>query len=229
MFTGAQCRAARGLVDWTRDELAKAAKVSPETIKNIEHGVFRPQEETAMKIQRTFEMEGVEFTDDEGVRFRKDSVMRFEGVEGFKRFMDDVYKAAIDPAAAVGGEKPICVGNVDDRLFVKHLGDYMDLHAKRMDALKNVKVRALIPENDIFVIQNCNYPEYRWSPSQSFGSVPFYVYGDKFAVLLLEENKAQNIQIIVITSAPVAKAYRDQFEFLWKNSKSMKKATRTPG
>ena len=35
MITAAQLRAARGLLDWTRSDLAKAANVSPETIKNI--------------------------------------------------------------------------------------------------------------------------------------------------------------------------------------------------
>jgi hypothetical protein len=33
----AQLRAARGLVDWTRKELASCAAISPETVKNIEH------------------------------------------------------------------------------------------------------------------------------------------------------------------------------------------------
>lgn len=43
MITAAQLRAARGLLDWTRSELAKASGLSAETIKNIEHGVYAPQ------------------------------------------------------------------------------------------------------------------------------------------------------------------------------------------
>src|SRR5580704_17675732 len=43
MITAAQLRAARGLLDWTRADLAKAANSSPETVKNIEHGTFKPQ------------------------------------------------------------------------------------------------------------------------------------------------------------------------------------------
>src|ERR1700733_6155402 len=111
MITAAQLRAARGLLDWTRNELAEAAKVSPETIKNIEHGVFRPQEQTAEAIIRAFAMQHVEFTEDEGVRLRKDSVTRFEGTEGFKKLMDDIYKAACDSSSLEGSPnyKPICV------------------------------------------------------------------------------------------------------------------------
>ena len=223
MPSAAQLRAARGLLDWTRADLAKAANVSPETIKNIEHGTFRPQEQTAQAIVKAFEVHSVEFTDDEGVKRRQNAVMRFKGSDGFKSFMDDVYAAAQDPSAAVGGDKPIYVSNIDDRLFVKHLGSYMETHAQRMDALKNVKVCALIKEQDYFKIPDCSYPEYRWSPKQTHGTVPFYVYGDKFAILLLNEEK--EISIIVISSAEVAKAYRDQFEVLWQMSNQLPQAS----
>jgi DNA-binding XRE family transcriptional regulator len=220
MITAAQLRAARGLLDWTRADLAKAANISPETVKNIEHGTFRPQENTAEAIVRAFAAHDVIFMENQGVQLQRDRVTKFEGIEGFRKFMDDVYEAAKDPSAVTGGIKPICVSNVDDRLFVKFLGDYMSHHAQRMDALKNVKVRALIQEDDTFVIPNSSYPEYRWSPKQTHGSVPFYVYGDKFAILLLGDEK--DIQIVVISSAAVARAYRDQFEMLWQSSRSTK-------
>src|SRR6202012_3205205 len=54
MITAAQLRAARGLLDWTRADLAKAANISPETVKNIEHGTFKPQENTAEAIVKAF-------------------------------------------------------------------------------------------------------------------------------------------------------------------------------
>jgi DNA-binding XRE family transcriptional regulator len=216
MITAAQLRAARGLLDWTRADLAKAANISPETVKNIEHGTFRPQEGTADAIVRAFAQYNVAFTVNEGVQLIHDKIERFEGPEGFKRFMDDVYAAAKLPSAVTGGDRPICVSNVDDRLFMKYLGDYMMVHARRMDDLKNVRVRALVEEDDLFFIPDSKYPEYRWFPKQTGGNVPFYVYGDKFAILLLNEEK--NIQIISISSALVAAAYREQFELLWKNS-----------
>lgn len=61
MITPAQLRAARGFLDWTRADIAKAANVSPETIKNIEHGTFRPQEATADAISDAFTSRGVQF------------------------------------------------------------------------------------------------------------------------------------------------------------------------
>ena len=57
----AQLRAARSLLDWSRSELAKASGVSPETIKNIEHGNYNPQETTLHILLKTFSDQGVEF------------------------------------------------------------------------------------------------------------------------------------------------------------------------
>ncbi|MDD3287471.1 MAG: helix-turn-helix transcriptional regulator [Alphaproteobacteria bacterium] len=56
-----QLRAARGLLGWSRSELAKEAKISAETIKNIEHGTFSPKEETLKTLVDTFARRGVQF------------------------------------------------------------------------------------------------------------------------------------------------------------------------
>src|SRR5580698_7491597 len=97
MITAAQLRAARGLLDWTRADLAKAANISPETVKNIEHGTFKPQENTAEAIVRAFAVHDVAFTENEGVQLKKDAVTKLEGYEGFKAFMDDLYNTAQEP------------------------------------------------------------------------------------------------------------------------------------
>jgi DNA-binding XRE family transcriptional regulator len=219
MITAAQLRAARGLLDWTRADLAKAAQISPETVKNIEHGTFKPQEGTAENIVKAFAAHDVEFTENEGVRIRRDAVIRFEGAEGFKRFMDDVYEEEKKPAAATGGDKPVCVSSFDDREFDKHLGDYYMRHAQRVRDLGNVKVRVLVQEGPFHCFPEektgtGGFREYRYNPQQVKGNVPFYVYGDKLAVMMFEKDKEP--QIIVISSAPVAKTYREMFDVLWQ-------------
>jgi predicted transcriptional regulator len=60
-MTPAQLRAARALLDWTRNDLKDASGISPETIKNIETGKFKPQKATIDKIINTFAERGVEF------------------------------------------------------------------------------------------------------------------------------------------------------------------------
>lgn len=69
-ITREQCRAARCYLDWSRDKLAKACGVSPETIKNFETGIFSPTYSTEQAIIAAFEAQGLQFTDG-GVRKRR--------------------------------------------------------------------------------------------------------------------------------------------------------------
>ena len=61
MLSPTHLRAARALLDWTRDDVKAACGISPETVKNIEHGVFKPKAKTYEKIIRAFSERGVEF------------------------------------------------------------------------------------------------------------------------------------------------------------------------
>lgn len=217
MVTGRQIKAARALLNWDAADLAMAAKLSRETISNIENDLVQAREATLAEIATAFNNYGIEFIGTGGVQLKQDTVSSYRGPEGFRKFMDEVYLAACDQSAT-DGSKSICVSNVDDRLFTKYLGDYVLLHAKRMDDLKNVKVRVLVQEEDFYVIPGGKYLDYRWCPKQETGKVPFYVYGDKFAILILDESKG--IEIIVISSAQVANVYRAQFDLLWQISKT---------
>lgn len=225
MITAAQLRAARGLLDWTRADLAKAANISPETVKNIEHGTFRPQENTAEAIIEAFKAHNVEFTDDEGVKLRRDTVVRLEGFEGFKKYVDDVYRNAQDPSAKIGGDKPMYFSCCDDGLYKKHLGEYFDFHARRMNGIENVRVKILIKEIPTFKLPEetpeKSYREYRLFEQQNVGSVPFHVYGDNLAIISFE---GDDVNIVIISSSLVAKAYREQFEVLWETAKPLDKA-----
>jgi transcriptional regulator with XRE-family HTH domain len=75
MITPAHCRAARGLLDWTQQELADKAGVGVVTIRQVEAGVAAPRRATLQVIERAFELAGVELINDNGgglgVRLRK--------------------------------------------------------------------------------------------------------------------------------------------------------------
>jgi len=60
-ITPAQLRAARSLLDWSRDTLAVASGISSETIKNIEHEAFTPHAATLESLFETFAGQGVDF------------------------------------------------------------------------------------------------------------------------------------------------------------------------
>ena len=71
-MTPAQCRAARGLLDWTQDELAAKAAVSVVTVRNFEKGRSSPQRATLEVVRRALEAGGVELTNggQPGVRLK---------------------------------------------------------------------------------------------------------------------------------------------------------------
>jgi transcriptional regulator with XRE-family HTH domain len=64
-LTPAQCRAARGLLDWTQDELAEHAGVSRGTVRGFEAGHHELRKASAAEIRAALEAGGVVFLDAE--------------------------------------------------------------------------------------------------------------------------------------------------------------------
>jgi transcriptional regulator with XRE-family HTH domain len=74
-MTPAQCRAARGLLNWNQDDLATRAEVSDVTVRNFENEKSTPQRATLAAVRRALESAGVIFVEENGegpgVRLRK--------------------------------------------------------------------------------------------------------------------------------------------------------------
>ncbi|MGB6540202.1 MAG: helix-turn-helix transcriptional regulator [Xanthobacteraceae bacterium] len=66
MLTSAQCRAARGLLGWSQQALAKRARVGIVTVHQLEAGLSQPRNATLEVIRQAFEAAGVEFIDENG-------------------------------------------------------------------------------------------------------------------------------------------------------------------
>lgn len=62
MVTSAQCRAARGLLNWTVRDLAREAGVHRNTVTRIENDATGPGHSVAA-IRLTFEAQGIQFLD----------------------------------------------------------------------------------------------------------------------------------------------------------------------
>jgi transcriptional regulator with XRE-family HTH domain len=67
MLYAAQIRAARALLGWRQEDLAKAAKVGLATLARIEQGqgMVQGNFSTVIKIQRALEKEGISFTENQ--------------------------------------------------------------------------------------------------------------------------------------------------------------------
>jgi transcriptional regulator with XRE-family HTH domain len=65
-ITGPQCRAARALIQWSREELAEDCGVSIDTIADLETGREMPPEEVLGRLQAALEEGGAVFIPENG-------------------------------------------------------------------------------------------------------------------------------------------------------------------
>jgi transcriptional regulator with XRE-family HTH domain len=198
-------RAARVYMDWSQDDLAERSGLAVSTIRNIEAGLNVPSGKSAQALDRAFS-EYIDFLPNGGFQPRQESVTVFKGRSGFISFIWDVHEIV----RSVGGD--ICVSNVDEQDFLVWLGeDEAQRYKDAMAALdKNFFFKILIREGDDYFAAG-KYAEYRWVPQKEFANVPFYVYGDKLAILLFDTEPS----VYILKNKKIADAYRAQFNVLW--------------
>jgi transcriptional regulator with XRE-family HTH domain len=81
MFSGEQLRAARALLNWSRDQLSGASGISAIAIKEFEVGSSDPKRSTLIALRTSLSKEGVVFLDGSpihgpGVAFRSEADAR---------------------------------------------------------------------------------------------------------------------------------------------------------
>lgn len=209
LITPDQIRAARALKNWSQTDLAERSGLAVPTIANIEAGKQAPSGKTLEKIHQAFDSNGIEFIGERGVQKKQEQTRVIRGVDNFRKFYEDIYETL----SAQGGE--VVVANVDEREFLYYLDDESILHHQvNMRKLKGkVNYKILVKEGDTYYAAN-SYAEYRWTPKEDFQSIPFYVYGDKLAIILWLDEPV----VFLMHSAEAANIYREKFATLWRNS-----------
>jgi len=208
-ITSKQIKAARALLDWSQDDLAKAADISVATIRKLELGSISPRLETYERLKSAMENVGLEFIEPNGVRQRPDDIVVFEGEKGIQRFFDDVYETSRRT-----GEDVIQVWPSAEE-FLRIIGDYRKFHADRMMALgEHLKVKSIVTESTECIPSI--YCEYRYLSRLFIDFVPFYVYGDKYAIV--PSLVGASMKAIVIHSRAASEAFRRQFEAMWEKA-----------
>lgn len=207
MITIEQCRAARGLLGWTQQDLANAAQMSKTAINNFERGNSDVRQDTLMTIRRAFEEAGVEFTENSGVRKRMEVVQILKGDDANMQLLDDIY----DSLRHSGGE--VLINNVDEKKVWDTYPDRISAHMARLKEA-GITERMLACEGDTFFLQPAEC--YRWIPRELFAiSTITFVYGNKVAIKLWNEQ-----MIIIIDSPQAAEAEKQRFEFIWDRAKT---------
>lgn len=214
MPTGKQIRAARMLVDWDADDLAKRVGMSRVSIQNIERGDARPKAETIEKIVRAFSDAGIEFTENEGLRRRPSGVEIFIGAERFEEFYNFLYLHL----KKHGGD--ICLSVTDERLLTKYRKNPA-VHYQRMQDLFDKKIiksfRILANKSDF--LSDYLYYTYKWQEVSSISPTAFYTFGDCLALISFVHSPAP--YVVVLQSAPIAESYRQAFDIAWKAAKAL--------
>jgi transcriptional regulator with XRE-family HTH domain len=205
-----QLRSARAYLDVSRNEVADATSIGVQTLSDLENEkTASPRVSTLNILQLYYETNGVEFTKDGGIRPNKVHVQQFEGVEGFRSFMNDVYEVA----KSQGGD--ICLFNTQPALWPKYLGEeWYAMHVERMASIGDkIKMRIAIRDgDDAFLLPMA---EYLWIPKDKWKERTFYAYGNKLGFLSFDNNE---IQIIVIQEENLVDSFRTLYDMACENN-----------
>lgn len=214
IITASQCRAARGLLNWSQPHLAKLCGLHKQTISNFEAERSTPSRSSLEKIASALENGGVEFTDDEGVKNAEEVIQLYRGQAGFQKFMTDVYETCRD----IGGD--VYISNADELLFDKWMGEEFEAtYAKNMRALPKGSFwfHAIACEDATYL--PVPHGEYRWIPKEFFSPFPTYIYGNKLALIAFLKDD-------VIVRVYKQKAFIDSqiklFLFMWNYAQKFK-------
>lgn len=214
MTIGRQISAARGLLRWSGNVLAEKAGLTRDTVNRIEDGSVQPQKGTLTDIIRVFDQNGVEFTENWGVRFKPQGVEVLIGEQGLQRFFDGVFEYS----KTHGGT--IMQLGIEEDMFWAMGVDFANAHRKRMTDLvkerKDIKVLAILCEGDTNFIAS-DYNQYRWISKEMFSPVPFYIYGECLAIMNFQTVPSPTI--ILHKFPAITEAYRKQFDIFWKMTK----------
>jgi transcriptional regulator with XRE-family HTH domain len=208
IITSRQIRAARGLIGWSQNELAKAVGISRSTIAAIENGTGNPTLDMISRIRETLEGKQVEFLTQEGVRFREPTI-RYDDMQGASmRLVDNIYKVAMDYKKKTGTNDILIYGvREDDAEDV--LGDYLQVHIDRLQAAGLTEKLLCSPDTKYLAPRSWYRKMQELKDNQH---LPVVVYGEKLAVIQRFPKEA----IVIVDSKPIADSFRSMFQYIWK-------------
>lgn len=196
-----QMRAARALLDWSRDDLATATALSADTVRRIESGALQPRKSTIAAIRTAFEQRNVEFIDRNGVALRDEALQTIDGRDCYIRLMDDIYHTLKD----VGGE--VLFFCADDRVSTPD-----EVMAENRLRAAGIRFRNIIEDGNETILGDPQ--EYRSIPSIYFHHELQVVYGNKVAHFMHGQTR-----IVVIKDKSCAAQARKMFELVWNSAK----------
>lgn len=193
MITIEQCRAARGLLGWTQQDLADACGLSKTAINNFEKAHSDIKTESLRAIRMAFESLNIEFIGKDGLRRSHDHVDIIKGASVYSDLIDDIL---------------LTLTNQTDELLIIDANGYAEPYfpqEKLQNCIKDLAANGIktriIKQEDITNAQK----------TQHMSSL--FIYSNKFS-----EQRSSNPFLTVITSQEEAGAMRQKFEVLWNEN-----------
>lgn len=212
-LSGIQSAAARAMLRIGLQEVENKTGIKMNSVSRFESGKGNLNEDNAATLQKYYEEQGLEFGEFNSVREKPfGSFRELSGFDGFQEFINDVYYTTKE-----NPEKDVVVSNVNEKLFTKWFGVHKSEYLNRMAALNSqtpFSFKILIENGDDYFLAS-DYAEYRWLDKIHFGSVPFYIYGEKTALILFKDN---DVNIYIIHNSDVSETFRKSFAALWKTA-----------
>lgn len=210
VITPSQCRAARGLLKWNQQDLAKKSSVHFQTICSFEKDVGSPTQRTLMKIATAFEKEGIELSSGEGVKKMDTNIRILNGEEGLKALFDDIYDSSLYL------KEDILIANNEEPTYqVGKVMPYLMMHLDRL-AQAGIKERILCCEGDTHFLGPVS--AYRWVKKEDFCNNPTFIYANKIALLVWGPPP----KVTIISNPMYAESVRHLFNIAWNNAKKPK-------
>jgi len=211
MISAGQIKAARAILGWSQDEMADKAGLSPTTIYNLEKSRNLDKCQIALRsvheVRKTFEKHGLEFIEGEGVRRRLAEWTIYAGHDSCDRFFEDLLETAEEH-----DEEIVAVARSQDMLC-QLLGAEGVADARRLRQLGEVaKIKCLLSETQPIAVMTDSC-QIRFSPKYHVGAASYFVYGEKYAVVLFEGGGS--FRFVIFNSKLMAQSARHDFMPLW--------------
>lgn len=199
-ITAEQIRAARAILDWSRDDLATATALSSDTVRRIESESLQPRSSTLAAIRAAFEKRGIEFLANNGVARHDNTITVLDGAGYLVRLYDDIYHTLKD----TGGE--VLILCADDRALEAEV-----MLAENRLRAAGIRLRQLVEAGSNTQVGHSS--EYRTIPSAFFHHEMQVVYGTKVASCISSKNKA-----VVINDTSWSMMAKKTFDLIWQNA-----------
>lgn len=199
-LTPSQCRAARGLLDWSQPDLSKKSGVHVQTICAFEHETGTPTRTTLEKITDAFEKGGAQFTK-QGVEYNESPTFFIEGnthENTYLQLLEDVFQTLKNTK-----NPELLLMYADDKVSPLSVNEkYREMRSH------GVKMRQLIKEGNTHIIGPLN--EYRYIPKKFFINRVTLIYGNRIA------NETSSVLKACVRVDPInADLQRNTFNMLW--------------